>query len=317
MASQADLGSRLRRAGFTDVEPVGRGPAGPVLSAVYRRSHVVAKVCDLTRTGFGAHYWRRSFGREGRLLVALSDCPGLVRPIAVNLSLPGAGPAMACHVLAHAGTRVTPPKTGEMQVALRLLHDVLATVCHLHRRGVVHRDIKPSHMLINGSAVTLADLGAAASVTDRRPDQLAYRYYYPFGTSYAAPELFAGMGTSAVSYFAGDVWSLGACLYFLLVGRPPLPQLLDPTERHTMVRSFGRTMPPGVRAAAYLALTATLAARLERLLRRSSLGKVPATVVELLASFLAPDFRLRPDAESGLEMVRHAMTTVKGSSTHV
>jgi eukaryotic-like serine/threonine-protein kinase len=103
--------------------------------------------------------------------------------------------------------------------ALHLIYQVAKAMGHAHRHGIVHRDIKPDNILVtqNGSA-KLLDLGL---VRDRiePSSESGSRILSVVGTpEYSAPEQHR-IPKQAVP--ASDVYSLGATLFFLLVGRPP------------------------------------------------------------------------------------------------
>ena len=85
----------------------------------------------------------------------------------------------------------------------------------LHRRGLLHLDIRPGNILLSGSRWQLADFGVAelTGKTSLRPEDFAYR----------APELVAGEHGSA----AADVYSLAAIVAFLAAGSPPSGSLGD------------------------------------------------------------------------------------------
>jgi serine/threonine protein kinase len=96
------------------------------------------------------------------------------------------------------------------------LHGTALALDHLHRRGVLHLDIRAETVFLDSlGEVRLTDFGFAnASGTTLAPPErnlVAMRGVAP-------PELLAN---GAVGTFT-DVWALGALMYQLFAGRPPL-----------------------------------------------------------------------------------------------
>ncbi|HET6743184.1 MAG TPA: serine/threonine-protein kinase [Kribbella sp.] len=99
--------------------------------------------------------------------------------------------------------------------ALGIVRQAAAGLAAAHRHDIVHRDIKPDNLLVDGDgSVKVADFGIARSPTD--PATTSFGRI--LGTSqYIAPERARGRPATAAS----DVYALGCVLYQLLTGRPP------------------------------------------------------------------------------------------------
>ena len=103
--------------------------------------------------------------------------------------------------------------------AAELIIKLARTVDYAHKRGILHRDVKPGNILIDANGEPhLTDFGLARLV--ERESSMTGTMAEALGTpSYMAPEQAAGDTAQLTS--ATDVYGLGAVFYHLLTGCPP------------------------------------------------------------------------------------------------
>ena len=128
---------------------------------------------------------------------------------------------------------------------------VLDALEHAHAEGVIHRDVKPSNVLVlPDGAVKLTDFGIAALADDTRITSTGMVLGSP---SYMAPEQATDAGASA----ATDLWGLGAALYFAVEGVGPFDKGEPLPTMHAVVHDEPR--PAAGAGALGPAITALLA----------------------------------------------------------
>ena len=125
------------------------------------------------------------------------------------------------------------------RVVARIGLQVAEALAFAHRQGILHRDVKPSNVLIDlAGAAWVADFGLAKTL-DGEGDALTRTGDIVGTLRYMAPERFDGL-----SDVRGDVYALGVTLYELLTLRP----VFEEANRARLIERVLREEPPRPRA---------------------------------------------------------------------
>jgi tetratricopeptide (TPR) repeat protein/predicted Ser/Thr protein kinase len=131
--------------------------------------------------------------------------------------------------------------------AVTWIRDAARAIEHAHESGVVHRDVKPQNLLLDGDRVVVTDFGLAR---DARAAVHSHSGSLIGTPSYMAPEQLGGDRGRIGP--ATDVYGLGATLHHLLIGAPPfvagdVVELLAKIANDPLPRpSKRRPGPPGL-----------------------------------------------------------------------
>ena len=140
--------------------------------------------------------------------------------------------------------------------AVEAAAQILDALAHAHRLGIVHRDVKPSNVLVEETpsiSIRLLDFGLAQF---DEADTLTAVGDVPGTLAYIAPERLRGGGATAAS----DVWAVGVLLWESLAGEHPfwgvpLPQVAAAIEAGAAPIGTNRTdLPPAIADAVSSAL---------------------------------------------------------------
>lgn len=227
----------LGRIGRYDVEGlIGRGGMGVVLRAYDSDLHRTVAVKVMAPEWAASDQARQRFAREAQ--AAASVAHEHVIPI-YNVEANAAPPFFVMRFIPGVTLErwVQANAPADVATILRVAGQLAEGLSAAHRRGLVHRDIKPGNVLVgtNIDRVWLTDFGlarAADSMTLTRTGVIA-------GTPhYMSPEQARGEVVDQRS----DLFSLGCVLYFLSTGRPPFDAENTLAVLHKIVSENARSL---------------------------------------------------------------------------
>lgn len=200
------------------VEPLGSGGMGLVLAAYDRLLERPVAIKLIHENYLRDPVSRERFWREAKAAAGLSH----PNTVAVYDLGEDAGRPFIVMELVDGSTLAERLDNGRlaMQEVIGFSRGVLAGLGAAHERGIVHRDVKPSNILVStDGAAKLADFGIAAVVADA--ETRLTRTGQVVGTPrYQAPECAAGKQATPAS----DLYSLGVVIYECLAGRAPFEE---------------------------------------------------------------------------------------------
>jgi serine/threonine-protein kinase len=270
--TNADLELPLSFGDYELRSEIGKGGMGKVYRA-YKKSLAVVVALKMIRAGrFASPEEMRLFLKEARAHANL-DHPHIVR---VYDGGEVAGQLYFTMKLVEGGDmgKHLPRLAKDLKGTVQLLAKVARAVHHAHERGILHRDLKPGNILLEGKPDTpvaqlvplVSDFGLAKRIQPdptnsqtKTADDAGYvapeqvrpegglpdtvqhinglRHSGPVGTpGFMPPEQAAPESGKLTT--AADVYSLGAILYKLLTGRPPF---LGKTKAETLTLVRTRT----------------------------------------------------------------------------
>ena len=263
------------------VRLLGRGGMGEVYEAEQLETgrRLALKVLRDTLRGDED---RARFLREGQLAASISHAHAVY---IFGSEEVGGAPAITMELLSGGTVKDRVSAEGPMPppAAASAVLDIIGGLDAAQAAGILHRDIKPSNCFVDADgAVKVGDFGLSISTLTRDVRHELATGGFEGTPQFAAPEQLRGEPLDV----RADIYAVGATLYYLLTGRPPLdaPDLRElvskvASEKPASPRVFRRDIPRG------------LAAVVLRCLAKAPAGRPQsyAELADLLRPYVAAD----------------------------
>jgi len=230
---------------------LARGAYGRVMRAQDRELHRTVALKELLPE---AGHARARFEREAMLAARLQH-PSII-PVYGTGCWDSGTPFIAMKLVTGASLQArldAVEDSGERLALVPIVIAVAEAIAYAHAERIVHRDLKPANILVGEfGEVVVIDWGLAVALDGSRPNAAAE------GTpAYLAPEQARG----APPEERADVFALGAILYHVLAGHPPVPARSLAEAAQVMPHPIPDAVPAELRAIANRAMARTPDAR--------------------------------------------------------
>ncbi|MFK7959146.1 MAG: protein kinase [Phycisphaerales bacterium] len=215
LLSPTDDPHMLGRIGHYEIQGViGQGSAGVVLKALDPRLNRTVAIKVLAPAFVASSPARTRFQREAKAVAAVAhDHVVPIHAVDEHQGLPYIVMQYVSGSLRARFQRAAPLPTREV---VRIGLQIARALAAAHAQGIVHRDVKPANVLVEGSVdrILVTDFGLASVAGDASMTFSGTIHGTPH---YMSPEQARGESVDARS----DLFSLGSLLYEACTGRPP------------------------------------------------------------------------------------------------
>jgi eukaryotic-like serine/threonine-protein kinase len=220
--------------GYRILYKIASGSFGRVYRADEPQTGRVVAIKVLRRRHSDNPHTIELFEREGRVGLSLRH-PNIVETLAVSQDLGSKHYYIVMEFVEGGNLRdfleirgkISPPE------AFRFMEEAVAGIAHAYSRGVTHRDLKLTNVLISSQGVAkVVDFGLAG-IFSRKGLELESSERVDRTVDYAGLEKATGVKSGDIR---SDIYFLGCILYEMLTGRSPLLMTKDPRMRMSRTR---------------------------------------------------------------------------------
>jgi formylglycine-generating enzyme required for sulfatase activity/tRNA A-37 threonylcarbamoyl transferase component Bud32 len=242
-AMQGEFGGR-----YEIIEALGHGGMGAVYKARQKQPSRIVVLKVMLNGRFASRKYHQRFAREAQAVARLKH-PGIVS--VYEYGDVAGQPYFTMEYVEGCSLREYVVRHGlDKRSICELVLKVSHAVAYAHQRGVIHRDIKPTNILVDGHGnPRLLDFGLARMAGDTSEDhpQMTEAGEVMGTPSYMSPE--QTLGRPEEIDIRSDVYSLGVLFYELLTGA--LPYRIDrarPLESLRVIRDYVPKRPSAINA---------------------------------------------------------------------
>src|SRR5256885_1292532 len=221
---------------------IGRGGMGVIYRARQQHSRRIVAVKRILADQVNSHGMLARFRREAEAAAVL-DHPNILPIYEVSESEDGL-PFFSMKYATGGNLRAAARALRiEPRECVRVMAKVACAIAYAHGKGILHRDLQPGNILLDGNGEPMVSDFGPAKWLDQNSDLT--RTLETLGTpGYIAPEQAESPGVNLT--FAADIYSLGAILFYLLTGRPPFVG----ANALSVIHQAGATPAPRLRSLA-------------------------------------------------------------------
>ncbi|GIW82689.1 MAG: hypothetical protein KatS3mg105_4496 [Gemmatales bacterium] len=244
------------------LDRIGKGRMAGIFKAVHNLGHVVAiKVLPPSKAKQPEIMSR--FQREARMAMRLKH-PYVVRTF--HLGHTSSLHYLVMEYLEGETLEDVLKRRGKLPAAeaVRLIHQALLGLQHIHEQGLVHRDLEPANLMLVGAdtpdstlfaTVKILDIGLGRELFDENENPEYDMQLTTEGTVLGSPDYLAPeqARNAHAADIRADIYSLGCVLYHALAGQEPFPEksafrkiILHAEATPRPLREFDPSIPAGL-----------------------------------------------------------------------